>query len=105
MKKAILGAAALAAVFAVGAAAQQPDAPARHREARPLTRADFQQRLHDHFAKLDANHDGFVDRTEAGALMGWKHAGAAGDAAGMPRPPRMHRDPGAMFDSMDADHN
>jgi hypothetical protein len=100
MKTAILGAAALAAFAAVPLAAQQADAPMRHRQAGPVTRADFQQRLHAHFASLDANHDGFVDRAEAGSGKGWMHGG--GDGAGAQR---MHMEPGAMFDSMDANHD
>lgn len=105
MKKAILGAAVFAA-FAAGAAIAQPaDTPMRHRDAAPVTRADFQQRLHARFARLDANHDGFVDRAEAGAGMMAMQGGGAAPSPDAPRPPRMHRDPGAMFDSMDANHD
>src|SRR4051812_32801693 len=75
-KMLILGGIALAAV-AAPAAAQPPqpqplpsaDAPMRHhREARPITRADFQQRLQAHFSRIDVNHDGYVDRNETGGL-------------------------------------
>src|SRR3954463_10769708 len=70
-KMLILGGIALAAVAAPAAAQPQPqamaDAPMRpHREARPITRADFQQRLQAHFAKIDVNRDGYVDRSETG---------------------------------------
>jgi Ca2+-binding EF-hand superfamily protein len=109
MKKMILGAAALAALAAFPAAAQQPDAPMAPRAAHPVTRADFQQRLRAHFAKLDANRDGFVDRAEAEARMaGMRTAmrnGPGGSAPDAPRPPRMRMDRNAMFDSMDANRD
>ena len=108
MKIMILGAAALAALAASPAAAQQPDAPMRAAHAaHPVTRADFQERLRAHFAKLDVNHDGFVDRAEAEARMGgMRTAMRQGPAdAEAPRPPHMRRDPNAMFDSMDANRD
>src|SRR6476661_4153944 len=105
MKKTILGAAALAALAAFPASAQPPAAPVAPREARTITRADFVQRLNAQFTKLDANHDGFVDRAEAEARMGRMHGGAAGAAADGQRPRHMRMDPSAMFDRMDANRD
>jgi Ca2+-binding EF-hand superfamily protein len=72
------------------------DAPARHRTARPITRAVFLKHVEDRFARLDVNHDGYIDRGEAGA--------PAGMPAG-PRGPRGRGDPNASFDRMDANHD
>jgi Ca2+-binding EF-hand superfamily protein len=97
MKNVMLGGLALAAIAAVPAVAQMTgDAPGRHRTARPITRAVFLKHVEDRFSRLDANHDGFIDRTEAGAPP---------EAAGGPRGPRGHADPGASFDRMDANHD
>ena len=104
MKQTILGAALLAGLAAFPAAAQPPAAPVPPREARTVTRADFEQRLHARFAKLDVNRDGFVDRAEAEARMGRKR-GPAGAAADGQRPRHMRMDPNAMFDRLDANHD
>src|SRR5947209_14775920 len=97
MKMMIVGGLALA-VFAVPVLAQSPaDAPARHRNARPITRAVFLKHVEDRFARLDANHDGYIDRAEAGA--------PAEMAGGGPRGPRGRMDPSASFDRMDSNHN
>lgn len=97
MKKVTLGGLALAALAAVPALAlASTDAPARHRTARPITRAVFLKHVEDRFARLDVNHDGYIDRGEAGA--------PAGMAAG-PRGPRGRGDPNASFDRMDANHD
>jgi Ca2+-binding EF-hand superfamily protein len=104
MKTILLGAAALAALAAFPASAQQPDAPMSPRAAHPVTRADFQQRLQAHFAKLDVNRDGFVDRSEAEARMAGRHGMRAG-RDGAPGGAHMRRDPNAMFDSIDANRD
>jgi Ca2+-binding EF-hand superfamily protein len=104
MKKTILGAAALAGLAAFPAAAQPPAAPMPPREARTVTRADFEQRLHAHFAKLDINRDNYVDRGEAEARMG-RLRGAAGPGADGPRPRHARMDPNAMFDRLDANRD
>jgi Ca2+-binding EF-hand superfamily protein len=114
-KMLILGGIALAAV-AAPAAAQPPqpqplaDAPMRHhREARPITRADFQQRLQAHFAKLDVNRDGYVDRNETGGMNAMGPRGDNMGPAGMreegPRGRHARRDPNAMFDTLDANRD
>src|SRR5206468_925531 len=113
MKTIFLAAAAIGAFAAVPAAAQPAapppaDGPMAPREMGPVTRAAFQQRLRAHFAKLDVNHDGFVDRTEADARMGRMRGGAA-DAG--PRPMRARRAGmhmgfgGRWFDRLDANHD
>jgi Ca2+-binding EF-hand superfamily protein len=53
------------------------------------------KRIEDRFARLDANHDGYIDRGEAGPA-------AKTDA----RPGlRARMDPNAAFDAMDANHD
>lgn len=96
MKKLMLGGLGLAALAAVPALAQaSADAPARHRTARPITRAVFLKHVEDRFARLDVNHDGYIDRNEAGAPAGTT-AGPRGRGRG---------DPNASFDRMDANHD
>src|SRR5688572_8718457 len=66
MKKFVLAGVALAALAALPAAAQpRADGPARN--AGPLTRASVQAAVQARFAKVDANHDGYVTRAEADA--------------------------------------
>ncbi len=97
MKKMIFGGLVLAALGAVSALAQAPaDAPGPHRAARPITRAVFLKHVEDRFARLDVNHDGYIDRGEAGV--------PADAGAGRPRGPR-GGDPNASFDRMDANHD
>ena len=96
MKKGMLSGLALAALAAVPALAQtMGDAPARHRAGRPVTRAAFLKHVEDRFAHLDVNHDGYIDRNEAGA--------AADATARSGRGGRM--DPNAAFDRMDTNHD
>jgi Ca2+-binding EF-hand superfamily protein len=64
MKKTILAAAALAALAATGAAAQQGQGP---RQAQPLTRAAVEARVDAAFARSDADRDGFISQEEARA--------------------------------------
>ena len=97
MKKGMLGGLAIAALAAVPALAQtMGDAPARHRNARPITRAVFLKHVEDRFARLDANHDGYIDRNEAGAPP---------EMAADRRGARGRGDPNASFDRMDANHD
>jgi hypothetical protein len=97
MKKMIVGGFAFAALAAVPALAQAPaDAQARHRTARPVTRAIFLKHVEDRFARVDANHDGAIDRSEAGAPAEAAGAGARG---------RGRLGPEAAFDRMDANHD
>ena len=68
MRKFVLAGVALAAIAAIPASAQPgPDGPAR--DAGPLTRASVQAMVQARFAKVDANHDGFVTREEADARI------------------------------------
>jgi Ca2+-binding EF-hand superfamily protein len=68
MKKIMFAGVALAALVSIPALAQPgPDGPARN--AGPLTRASVQASVQARFAKVDANHDGFVTRAEADARM------------------------------------
>jgi Ca2+-binding EF-hand superfamily protein len=65
MKKMIFAGAAVAALIAIPAAAQI-GGDNRGPVAGPLTRAGVQERVQARFAMVDANHDGFVTREEAG---------------------------------------
>ncbi len=68
MKKFVLAGVALAAIASIPAFAQpSPDRPARN--AGPLTRASVQAAVQTRFARVDANHDGFVTRAEADARV------------------------------------
>jgi hypothetical protein len=94
MKKVVLSGLALAALGAMPVLAQPSnDASGRHRTVRQITRAVFLKHVEDRFARLDANHDGYVDRSEAGAPS---------EMAGGSHGPRGRADPNASFDSMDA---
>ena len=95
MKKMMFCGLALAVLAAVPALSQAPaDAPARHRNARPVTRIVFLKHVEDRFARVDLNHDGYIDRNEAGAPPEMAGAGRRG-----------RTDPGASFDRMDANHD
>jgi len=69
MKKLLMGGAALA--LAVPALAQVASAPAPKAQdaAKVHTRADVQAKVAKHFARVDANRDGFVTKAEAEAAM------------------------------------
>ena len=68
MKRFVLAGVALAAIASIPASAQPgPDGPGRN--AGPLTRASVQAAVQARFAKVDANHDGFVTRAEADARI------------------------------------
>ena len=69
MKKLLMGCAALA--LAVPALAQVASAPAPKAQnaAKIHTRADVQAKVAKHFARVDANRDGFVTKAEADAAV------------------------------------
>lgn len=69
MKNLLIGAATVA--LAVPALAQVAPAPAPQagHVAKIQTRADMQAKVAQHFAKVDANRDGFVTKAEADAAM------------------------------------
>lgn len=97
MKKMVLSGLALAALAAVPVVAQSSgDASGRHRTAGQISRAVFLKHVEDRFARLDANRDGSVDRSEAGAPP---------ELAAAPRGPRGRGDPNASFDRMDANRD
>jgi Ca2+-binding EF-hand superfamily protein len=78
---------------------------------RPVTRAEVQVQVQANFARLDANHDGFVTREEAEAGRAAREAGAP--AAGARRGGFRSGGAGTMFarfggrgfDEMDANHD
>ena len=69
MKTLLFSAAALGAIAVVPALASTVAAPATgglHSMAKkPVTRAEVVQQVQDHFARIDANKDGFVTKDEA----------------------------------------
>lgn len=107
MKKLMmLGGIALAALVAPASAQPPMDQAPRHREMRPITRAEFQQRLQAHFAKIDINHDGYVDRNETGGTTGMGRQNYdMGHDRMTPAGMRPRMDPNAMFDTMDANRD
>jgi Ca2+-binding EF-hand superfamily protein len=66
MKKIFYAGAAVAALIAIPAAAQMAGEH-RARMAEPMTRASVEAMVQAKFARVDANHDGFVTREEADA--------------------------------------
>ena len=101
MKKLLLASSAAALIAVAPAIAQTAQsAPAKERHARMdrvETRAETQSRVATHFAKLDANRDGFVTQAETDALMGQRD---------QKRAERMEkraerRDPAKIFDRLD----
>jgi len=107
MKKFLIGGAVAAAVLFGGAgvaattqAVQSAPTAARGHNARmakPATRADMQSQVAAAFAKLDANHDGFVSKQELDARR---------DLREQRIEQRVQRfDPSKTFDRMDANHD
>jgi hypothetical protein len=94
MKKLALAGVAAAALIAIPVLAQQTE----HRGpmAGPMTRAAVQAKVQAHFAKVDANRDGFVTQEEA-------RAGREGMRA--ERQERRGEARGEMFARLDADHD
>lgn len=97
-------AAALIAVAPAIAQTSQP-APAKDHRAhaqRVETRADLQARTATHFAKLDANRDGFVTQTEAESAMAERDKKRADRMEKRAEKRAERRDPSKMFDRLDA---
>jgi Ca2+-binding EF-hand superfamily protein len=69
--------------------------------AKVHTRASVQQTVARHFARLDANRDGFVTKAEAAAVRGAR-AGKRGDGSALRA---SGRNPGAMFDRLDTNRD
>lgn len=70
MRKLLIGSAVLlasAAAIAQVAPNTAPQAPAQSMPAKVHTRAEVQAKVAEHFAKIDANHDGVVTKAEADA--------------------------------------
>ena len=104
MKKMLIGAAVVAAIVAGGAAFAQTTQPAKadmkapHANAAKATsRADVDARVAAAFAKLDANHDGFVTLEEISARADRREQRAEQRAARF--------DPAKIFDRMDANRD
>lgn len=102
MTRLLLGGAATAAILVAGVAVAQTTAPVpaapRSKAAQPQTRADVQARIARQFARLDANRDGFVTRTEAEALTAKRAARTDRRAERRAR----HLDPAAIFGRLDS---
>lgn len=102
MKTILLAGFAIAAVagFApVLASAQAPTATTpTHRapHGKAATRAEMTQKVQQHFARLDADRDGFVTKAESEAAMQAKHARVN---------QRVEKRGTAIFDGLDADKN
>jgi Ca2+-binding EF-hand superfamily protein len=105
MKTYLLGGAAVAAILVASAAFAQtaePVQPARHPHvAKPMTRADVQGHVARMFARIDANHDGFVTKAEADA----HHAQPEGKMAQRSEQRAQHSDPAKYFNRLDANHD
>lgn len=96
MNKFLLGAAAAALAAGGVAIAQTAPAP-RQPMMETMTRADVPAHVQRLFARLDANHDGFITKAEV-------------DAAQAERADKMDKraarfDPARMFDRLDANHD
>ena len=108
MKEFVIGAAAIIAAGAGAALAQAPAAPPAPQIAplppmadRVTTRAEVVTKIRDHFARLDANRDGFLTKEEAraGRKIIKKQLG---DQAGNRL---QRRDPKVAFDRLDANRD
>jgi len=88
-------------------AATPPAAAEAPRFLRPVTRAEVQAQVQAAFARLDANHDGFVTREEAQAGRPPRPEGAPAGAGGGFRGggTMFARFGGRGFDEMDANHD
>ena len=96
MKTIIIAGASTAILAAASAVAQ----PVPQSAAQPQTRASVQARVAEHFARADADRDGFVSHAEAQAMRSAVvkqrgHRVAAG----------AHANPGALFDRLDTNRD
>lgn len=118
MNKAILIAAVLAGTAGAalaqtpGVAPMPPAAPmmpqAPHRMmAMPETRDGVVAMVRDHFARADANRDGFIAREEMQAMRGQRKAQrmAMGGAPGQRAMRGQRANPGAMFERLDTNRD
>jgi Ca2+-binding EF-hand superfamily protein len=75
----LLCGAAAAALFTIAPAVAQTaqpgqPAPRAHKVMKAETRTEAQASVAQHFARMDANHDGFVSKSEADALIAQREA-------------------------------
>lgn len=82
-----------------GVAPMTPHAPGRMM-AMPDTRDGVVAMVRDHFARMDANRDGFVSRDEMRGQRTERRAKRMAMRGGQP-----HANPGAMFDRLDANRD
>ncbi|NUQ17889.1 MAG: hypothetical protein HOP95_05445 [Sphingomonas sp.] len=99
MRSMLIGGASAAAIFMGGAAlAAQSAPPARHGHfGPPSTRAEVQERTAAMFARLDANHDGFVTKDELNAVEAQREQKAEARA--------QRFDPSKVFGRLDTNHD
>src|SRR5437764_13497873 len=91
---------AIAPAVAQTAPAAQP-APRAHKMMKPETRADAQAAVAQHFARMDANHDGFISKAEIDALMAQREAKMQQRAEQR----AAHFDPTKMFARLDTNND
>jgi Ca2+-binding EF-hand superfamily protein len=98
MKSLLLSAVALAAAAGIAPALAQtaPAGGQQPMQMKTITRAEVTQRVQERFAKLDANHDGFITRDEAQAAAQIMHARME---------QRMEKRGDSFFDRLDANHD
>jgi Ca2+-binding EF-hand superfamily protein len=103
MTKFLFGAAAAAALVAGGVAFAQPTpqpgqpAPRAARAMKTEARADVQAHVQRMFARLDANHDGFITKDEVNAAQAQRAARTDQRTARL--------DPAKRFERLDANHD
>ncbi len=108
MKTLLLSAAAVGSLALVGPALAQtaPDSPVTvEMHHGPMTRTAAVEMVQSHFAKLDANHDGFLTKAEMDSAHDRMRSNVRtriekrmGEKGDMP-------DRGAMFDRLDSNHD
>lgn len=112
MKRILLGATALLMTLPVAAQMQPPPVapvapvpPMQHRMDMTQTRDQAVAKVREHFARMDANRDGFVAGDEMRSMRG--HRGGMGGGMGERRGRGGDRmaNPGAAFDRLDANRD
>ena len=109
MNKFLLSAVALTLAVPAAALVQAPVAPIAPRADVTHTRDQAVAKVREHFAKMDANRDGFVAADEIQAMRG-QHQGMrgkmgerrGGDGNRLAQGAGIGRDPAAAFDRLDA---